>query len=399
MEKLTVLSLEQALSLSYATSRFVHLGWRVIRIEATPSGSRLPGDPNRYVGKQGERPDLHSYFVGPNVGKETISLNLKQKRGQEVLRRLITELPAHVFASNTMPKRYAELGIDYETLSAISPELIWVGLSAMGPNYPDTPGYDPAIQALTGYMDLTGDPKGPPTLCGVPFVDLKAGDEVFANVCLALAEKAHSGRGCRIDVSMAQAAASWLVTTIPLLDLGYGPEEVRRSGNEHREFVPVNVYATADGYIYIAIGNDVQWARLTSIEAFSGLASSARQTNEGRRRGRASIHEDMATVTRNFKTGELAKLLTAKGLVAAPIHTVPQVVQFPPVRETMLETQTPSGKRVRLPPPSVERAHLTSVGRRLPYAPTYGQNTDEVLREAVFSEEEIANLRESGMIA
>jgi itaconate CoA-transferase len=399
MEKLTVLSLEQALSLSYATSRFVHLGWRVIRIEATPSGSRLPGDPNRYVGKQGERPDLHSYFVGPNVGKETISLNLKQKRGQEVLRRLITELPAHVFASNTMPKRYAELGIDYETLSAISPELIWVGLSAMGPRYPDAPGYDPAIQALTSYMDLTGDPKGPPTLCGVPFVDLKAGDEVFANVCLALAEKAHSGRGCRIDVSMAQAAASWLVTTIPLLDLGYGPEEVRRSGNEHREFVPVNVYATADGYIYIAIGNDVQWARLTSIEAFSGLASSARQTNEGRRRGRASIHEDMATVTRNSKTGELAKLLTAKGLVAAPIHTVPQVVEFPPVRETMLETQTPSGKRVRLPPPSVERAHLTSVGRRLPYAPTYGQNTDEVLREADFSEEEIANLRESGMIA
>jgi itaconate CoA-transferase len=399
MEKLTVLSLEQALSLSYATSRFVHLGWRVIRIEATPSGSRLPGDPNRYVGKQGERPDLHSYFVGPNVGKETISLNLKQKRGQEVLRRLITELPAHVFASNTMPKRYAELGIDYETLSAISPELIWVGLSAMGPRYPDAPGYDPAIQALTSYMDLTGDPKGPPTLCGVPFVDLKAGDEVFANVCLALAEKAHSGRGCRIDVSMAQAAASWLVTTIPLLDLGYGPEEVRRSGNEHREFVPVNVYATADGYIYIAIGNDVQWARLTSIEAFSGLASSARQTNEGRRRGRASIHEDMATVTRNSKTGELAKLLTAKGLVAAPIHTVPQVIEFPPVRETMLETQTPSGKRVRLPPPSVERAHLTSVGRRLPYAPTYGQNTDEVLREADFSEEEIANLRESGMIA
>jgi crotonobetainyl-CoA:carnitine CoA-transferase CaiB-like acyl-CoA transferase len=399
MEKLTVLSLEQALSLSYATSRFVHLGWRVIRIEATPSGSRLPGDPNRYVGKQGERPDLHSYFVGPNVGKETISLNLKEKRGQEVLRRLITELPVHVFASNTLPKRYTELGIDYETLSTLSPELIWVGLSAMGPNYPDAPGYDPAIQALTGYMDLTGDPKGPPTLCGVPFVDLKAGDEVFANVCLALAEKAHCGRGCRIDVSMAQAAASWLVTTIPLLDLGYRPEEVRRSGNEHREFVPVNVYPTADGYIYIAIGNDAQWARLTSIEAFSDLASSARQTNEGRRRGRASIHGDMAAVTRNFKTGELAKLLTVKGLVAAPIHTVPQVIEFPPVRETMLETQTPSGKRVRLPPPSVERAHLASFGRRLPYAPTYGQNTDEVLREADFSDEEIADLRESGMIA
>jgi len=399
MEKLTVLSLEQALSLSYATSRFVHLGWRVIRIEATPSGGRLPGDPNRYVGKEGERPDLHSYFIGPNVGKQTISLNLKEKSGQEVLKRLIAELPADIFASNTMPKRYQELGIDYETLSAVNPGLIWVGLSAMGPDYPDTPGYDPAIQAVTGYMDLTGDPEGPPTLAGVPFVDLKAGDEVFANVCLALAEKTRTGKGTRIDISMAQAAASWLVTTIPLLDLGYGPREVRRSGNEHREFVPVNVYPTADGYIYMAIGNDVQWARLISLDAFLDLGLPSRETNEGRRRERASIHAEMASITRSFKTGELVKLLSAKGLVAAPIHTVPQVVEFPPIRDTLLETRTSSGKRVRLPPPSVEREHLTSVGRRLAYAPVYGQDTDQVLAEAGFSTEEVAHLRESGIVA
>jgi itaconate CoA-transferase len=399
MDKLTVLSLEQALSLSYATSRFVHLGWRVIRIEATPSGGRLPGDPNRYVGKEGERPDLHSYFIGPNVGKETISLNLKEKRGQEVLRRLVSELPAHVFASNTMPKRYRELGIDYETLSAVSPGLIWVGLSAMGPNYPDAPGYDPAIQAITGYMDLTGDPHGPPMLCGVPFVDLKAGDEVFANVCLALAEKAETGRGRRIDVSMAQAAASWLVTTIPLLDLGYGPDEVRRNGNEHREFVPVNVYPTADGYVYVAIGNDVQWGRLVSIEAFVNLASPVRKTNEGRRSERVSIHKDMGRVTRNFKTADLVKLLSAKGLVAAPIHTIPQVLDFPPIREALLETRTSGGKRVRLPPPSVEREYLALVGRRLAYAPSYGQDTNKVFEEAGFSGEEIGDLRKSGIVA
>lgn len=399
MDKLTVLSLEQALSLSYATQRFVHLGWRVIRIEATPSGNRLPGDPNRYVGKKGERDDLHSYFIGPNVGKETISLNLKEKRGQEVLRRLIADLPVDVFANNTMPKRYKELGIDYETLSAVNPGLIWVGLSAMGPDYPDAPGYDPAIQAITGYMDLTGDPEGPPMLCGVPFVDLKAGDEVFANVCLALAEKAHTGKGTRIDVSMAQAAASWLVTTIPLLDLGYEPHEVRRSGNEHREFVPVNVYPTSDGYIYLAIGNDVQWKRLTSIERFASLGSPIRDTNDGRRQERESIHKDIGAITPNFKTAELVELLGTKGLVAAPIHTVPQVMDFPPIRDTLLETRTSSGKRVRLPPPSVEREHLVSCQRRLPYAPTYGQDTDRVFEGAGFAKKEIAELRESGIIA
>ena len=406
MQKLTVLSLEQALSLSYATQRFVHLGWRVIRIEATPTGGRLPGDPNRYVGKapqdgsnEGGPSDLHSYFIGPNVGKESISLNLKDKRGRAVLRRLIDELPADIFASNTLPKRYGELGIDYETLNAVNPELIWVGLSAMGPDYPDAPGYDPAVQAITGYMDITGDPAGPPLLCGVPFVDLKAGDEVFANVCLALAEKAHTGKGRRIDVSMAQAAASWLITTIPLLDLGYEPHEVTRNANEHREFVPVNVYPTSDGYIYLAIGNDVQWARLTSIEAFASLISPARETNEGRRQQRESIHRDIGVITSRFTTSKLVTLLGSKGLVAAPIHTVPQVIEFPPIRDALLETQTPSGSRVRLPPPSVEREHLASVNRRLPYAPSYGQDTDKVFQEAGFSHAEIADLRESGIIA
>jgi itaconate CoA-transferase len=399
IERQTVLSLEQALSLSYATQRFVHLGWRVIRIEATPSGGRLPGDPNRYVGKEGERADQHSYFIGPNVGKECISLDLKEAKGQEVLHRLLRRLPADIFACNTLPRRYKELGIDYETLQSIKPDLIWAGLSAMGPDYPDAPGYDPALQAITGYMDLTGDPGGPPMLCGVPFVDLKAGDEVFANVCLALAKKTQTGGGTRIDVSMAQAAASWLVTTIPLLDLGYEAREVRRSGNEHREFVPVNVYPTADGYIYIAIGNDVQWSRLVSLDAFAGLAAASRQTNEGRRREREAIHRELGAITPNFETAALVQLLGAKGLVAAPIRTIPEVIDSSPIREVLLETSTDSGKRVRLPPPSVEREHLTAAHRRLPFAPRYGGHTDQVLRDAGFGADEIVALRESGTVA
>ncbi len=399
MDKLTILSLEQALSLSYGTQRFVHQGWRVIRIEATPAGSRLPGDPNRYVGKPGEHPDRHAYFIGPNAGKEAISLNLKEKRGQAVLKRLIAELPVDIFASNTLPRRYEELGIDYATLSSVRPELIWVGLSALGPQYPDAPGYDPAIQAMTGYMDLTGDVEGPPMLCGVPFADLKAGDEVFANVCLALAERAHTGRGHRIDISMAQAAMSWLVTALPLLDLGYEPDEVRRNGNEHREFVPVNVYPTADGYLYLAIGNDVQWARLVAMDAFRALASPIRETNAGRRQERAAIHKELGAITQARPTHELVEQLGAKGLVVAPIRTVAQAADFPAIRDALLEAQTALGKRVRLPPPSVESEHLTAAGRRLAPAPAYGQDTEKVLQEAGYSRSEIAGFRESGIVA
>ncbi len=399
MDKLTVLSLEQALSLSHATQRFAHLGWRVIRVEATPSGNRLPGDPNRYVGKPGEKPDLSAYFIGPNAGKESIALNLKTKEGRALLRRIIAQLPVDVFCCNTLPKRYAELGIDYETLSAANPALIWAGLSAMGPKYPDVPGYDPALQALTGYMDITGDPNGPPMLCGVPFVDLKAGDEVYAGVCLALAERAHTGRGSRIDVSMTQAAVSWLVTTIPLLDLGYTPDEVRRNGNEHREFVPVNVYPTSDGHVFLAVGNDVQWSRLVSIEAFAALAKPSRETNEGRRADRDKIHHEIGAVTGGYATDDIAGLLSAQGLVAAPINTIPQVIDLPQIRNTLLETQTPAGGKVRLPPPAVEQPHLRECERRLPFAPRYGQHTERVLEEAGLRREEIETLTSDGTVA
>jgi itaconate CoA-transferase len=189
VKRRTILSLEQALSMPSATLRFAQLGWRVIRIEATKADGGLPGDPNRYIGSRVADDDRRSYFIAPNVGKEAIALNLKHPRGQEILRRLITVLEVDVFCCNTLPSRYKALGIDYATLCAVKPDLIWAGISAMGPEYPDVPGYDPVIQAMCGYMEVTGDPAGSPTQMGVPVIDLKAGDEVYANVMLALLER------------------------------------------------------------------------------------------------------------------------------------------------------------------------------------------------------------------
>ena len=189
MKPRTVLSMEQALSMSYATSRFVQLGWRVIRLESTPSGSTLPGDPNRYIGDVVVDDDRRSYYIAPNVGKEAIALNLKEGRGRVLLKTIIDKLNVDIFCCNTLPSRYQSLGINYETLRSVKPDIIWAAISAMGPDYPNTPGYDPAIQAMVGFMELTGDPDGPPSLSGIPLIDLKACDEVYAHVCLALAEK------------------------------------------------------------------------------------------------------------------------------------------------------------------------------------------------------------------
>jgi crotonobetainyl-CoA:carnitine CoA-transferase CaiB-like acyl-CoA transferase len=396
MKRRTVLSMEQALSLPSATMRFAQLGWRVIRIESTPTGAGLPGDPNRYIGSRVADDDRRSYFVAPNVGKEAIALNLKDERGREVLQRLVRELDVDVFCCNTVPSRYRALGIDYETLSAVKPDLIWAGISAMGPAYPDAPGYDPVMQAMAGYMEVTGDPNGPPMLAGIPVIDLKAGDEVYANVMAALLERHETGRGTRIDVSMLQAAASWLITVLPLIDFGCQPNEITRAGNEHRKFIPTNVYPTSDGYVFLAIGSDVQWRRLTAIPKFAPVANEVRATNEGRHRERESIHRDMAAVTSRYPADEILADLRAATIPATRILDIRQVRELPQLRDKLTRTTMPDGRAIHMQPMAVDVAGART---ELPFPPGYGADTQRVLGEAGYSADEVQALRGAGVVA
>ncbi len=396
MKRRTILSMEQALSLPYATLRFAQLGWRVIRIESTPSGSGLPGDPNRYIGSRVADDDRRSYFIAPNVGKEAIALNLKDARGQEVLKRLIRTLDVDVFCCNTVPSRYNALGIDYATLAAVKPDLIWAGISAMGPQVPDAPGYDPVIQAMAGYMEVTGDPKGPPMLTGIPVIDLKAGDEVYANVMLALLDRHESGRGRQIHVSMLQAAASWLITVLPLIDFGCETSEITRAGNEHRKFIPTNVYPAKDGFIYMAIGSDVQWQRLTAIAKFACVANAVRTTNEGRHREREAIHREMAAATSGHTMEEILTDLRAATIPATRILDIRQVRELPQVREKLTRTVLPDARVVHLPPMAVD---VDDTEGDLAFAPKYGADTRRVLAEAGYLSADMDALAQSGVIA
>jgi itaconate CoA-transferase len=390
----TVLSLEQALSLPSATLRFAQLGWRVIRIEATSSDG-LPGDPNRYIGSRVADDDRRSYFIAPNVGKEAIALNLKHPRGQELLRRLIGALEVDVFCCNTLPSRYKSLGIDYPTLAAVKPDLIWAGISAMGPDYPDVPGYDPVIQAMCGYMEVTGDPAGSPTQMGLPVIDLKAGDEVFANVMLALLERNESGRGKAIHVSMLQAAASWLITVLPLIDFDCQPNEITRAGNEHRKFIPTNVYPAKDGFVYLAIGSDVQWQRLTAVSKFACVGNAVRNTNEGRHQERQAIHRDMAAVTCRHSVDELLADLRSATVPATRIFDIRQVRELPQLRERLTRTVMPNGKAVRMQPMAVD---VEAASLDLAFPPKHSADTRRVLAHAGYAQTEIDELAAQGIV-
>ena len=399
MKRRTVLSLEQALSLPSGTARFVQQGFRVIRIEATPHGPGSPGDPNRYVGPDVDVPDRRGYFFGPNAGKETIALKLRSERGRALLLDLVTRLPVDIFAVNTLPKRYEDLGISYERLSGVRPELIWIGISAYGPKHPEVPGYDPALQAELGYMDVTGEPAGPPLLSGVPMVDLKAGDEAFAQACLALAEQADSGIGKRIDISMAQTAASWLMTMIPLLDLGASVVPPGRSGNEHREFAPVNVYPCRDGFLYLAIGNDIQWQRLCGLDPFAGLTSPNRSTNAGRAADREALNGEISSITLTRDLNDLLPLLRKAGLVAAPVNPISKIPHHPAIAPHLLSTSLADGSALTLAPPPVDTPYLESNDRTLPSPPRYGQHTRALLAEIGIEEATIESLIADKVVA
>ncbi|MBW7837231.1 MAG: CoA transferase [Sphingomonadales bacterium] len=392
-----IVSMEQALSMTYATLRFVHLGWRVIKVEATPTGpGNLPGDPNRYIGQVVADEGRRSYFVGPNLGKESVALNLKMPQGQEALRRIIQHVNADVFCCNTLPAHYRSLGIDYDILRQAKPDLIWAGISAMGPEYPDVAGYDPAIQAMAGYMSVTGMADGPPTLSGIPLVDLKAGDEVFANVWMALAERAVSGKGRRIDVSMLQAAASWLITLLPLIDFGCEDWELARSGNEHRKFVPTNAYPTADGAILIAIGSDGLWRKFTSIEKFSSLARDAWATNQGRVADRAALHAGIGAITARYPTEVIIADMKTARIPHGPILGVRDVVKLNAIASRLTSTTTPSGKRIRNQPMAVD---YPGAAKEFDFPPRYGEHTRSILREVGYEDHEISALADDGVIA
>lgn len=396
----TILSLEQALTLPYATQRFAQLGWRVIRIESTGKpGQDRPGDPNRYIGEDTGVDDLHAYFVAPNVGKEAITINLKEKKGQELLKTIIKELDVDVFMCNTLPKRYEQFGMDYDTLKEVNPKLIWCGISAMGPEFPDRAGYDPALQAMLGYMHLTGDPEGDPMLCGLPLIDLKAGDEAFTQVLLAIMELGETGKGKRIDISMAQCATSWLITALPQVAFAEDDSKLfTRSGNEHRSFVPSNCYPSKNGYVYLAIGSDGQWEKLCSIEGFEHCKAPLRETNNGRKSEKEAVYQDIRKGLKGYTTEEFIDICLKNGLAVAPVYTPKQVGEQDFIDKLMVKTTLASNRKVKLFPAPMDTEYLKKNNNEMAAPPRLGEHNKSVLTEAGLTAEEITQLEEENLI-
>jgi crotonobetainyl-CoA:carnitine CoA-transferase CaiB-like acyl-CoA transferase len=377
----TVLSLEQATTLPFLTYRLACDGARVIRVE----NAERP-DPNRFVGSDVlHEPAMRSYFLPNNCGKEAITLNLGHPEGQALLRQLIVKLGVDVFACNQRPRSYARLGIEPGPLTAAKPDLIWLGITGFGPEH-DEAAYDPVLQARSGFMELTGEPNGPPLVFGLPMVDLGAAEHGYGEVMKALYRRATTGEGARIDVSMLRSAVSWMVAPVALSSLG---ERVTRKGNRHQFFAPVAVHRTRDGHVYLAIGNDQQWAALTALPAFSRLVRPEYTANAGRIGDVERLDRELAACFAGLSSDEAFESLRRAGVPVSRVNTLADVMVDPFVADKLVEITDPrSGLRIALPAPPV------GAPAALSFPPRLGEHNEKIYGEALgLGSEQLADLQ------
>jgi crotonobetainyl-CoA:carnitine CoA-transferase CaiB-like acyl-CoA transferase len=375
---LTILSIEQATTLPYMTLRLAQDGARVIRVEAPPRG-----DPNRWVGTavlsttpSDTEQGMNAYFLPNNLGKQSITLNLGSDAGRDLLHRLIRELPVDIFATNQRPLSYTKLGIDYETLSQIKPDLIWVGITGFGPNSNEA-AYDPILQARAGLMALTGETDGSPMVFGLPMVDLGAGEHAYGQVMKALYQRAVTGAGSRLDISMLQSAVSWMISPVMLWHSFNMPST--RHGNTHQFFAPVSVYPTSDGFIYLAVGNDRQWQAITELPGFAELARSKYAHNAGRIGAVRELNEEITAVTSQKTTTDIITQFNQIGVPISRVNELTDVCADPLIVNNLVYARDPrTGTEIAISPPPIIPDFLRAQQMTLSFPPRLGEHNESV---------------------
>jgi crotonobetainyl-CoA:carnitine CoA-transferase CaiB-like acyl-CoA transferase len=389
----TILSLEQATVLPFLTYRLSLEGTRVIRMEHP-----VYGDPNRRVGENRLNEDrMYTYFLAINCNKKAITLDLAAPEAQEIFKKLIIDLNVDIFATNQLPKNYKKLGIDYETISAIKSNIIWVGLTGFGPESNEA-AYDPILQARSGLMDITGDRNGPPYVLGVPLPDMGTSEHAYGLIMKALYKKAITGEGSKIDVSMFQSTVSWL--TVPITQTKSFNKKIKRRGNTHEFFAPVSVYKTKDGYVYIAVGNDIQWERMLKMSGFEALEKPEYARNEGRIKDVDNLNRVIEEATVRFSTDDLIDLFTNATIPISKVNTIEEVIEDPYIKDEILSsTDERSGTTIYLAPQPLTTDYVKSLNKKLPFPPRFGEHNEEIYcKKLGLSIEQLEQLSTRGIV-
>lgn len=390
---LTVVSLEQATVLPYLTYRMAQDGMDVIRLEHP-----VYGDPNRFIGENVlDEERMNSYFLCINAGKKALTLNLAEDEGQKIFLSLIKTLDVDIFATNQLPKNYQKLGVDYDRLKSIKPDIIWLGVTGFGPDSNEA-AYDPILQARSGLMELTGEADGDPQVAGIPLPDMGTSEHAYGLIMKALYRRQVTGEGSCINMAMFESSVSWL--TVPITLTASFKKNISRRGNTHEFFAPVSVYQTRDGFVYLAVGNDRQWKTMVCQEIFKSLDQPSYEKNAGRIKDVKNLNKAINAITRKYSSEELIDLFTAITVPISKIKPISDVIKDPLVASRLLHAQDPAtGTRITLAPPPNMTPFLKRSDRQLSFPPRFGEHNRQIYGQKLgYSEDDLARLKENGVI-
>lgn len=366
LDGIKVVDLSRVLGGPFCTQVLGDHGAHVIKVEP-PQGDETRGWGPPFLG------DAASYFLGVNRNKLGMSLDLGCEQGRAVLMRLLSQ--ADVLVENFKPGTLERWGIGYESLKSQFPRLVHCRVSGFGAQGPlgGLPGYDAVVQAMSGLMSVNGEKGGEPLRMGVPVVDIVTGMNAVIGILLALQERHRSGMGQFVETTLFDSGLSLMHPHVPNFHLS--GKISGRSGNAHPNICPYDAFRTAKGSVFLAVGNDGQFARLCENLGAPQLANDARfLKNSDRLTNAQALRVDLELLFGNHEAVEIASSLMAAGVPCGPVLDVAAALSHPHSRARGL-TVSIGQYRGTASPISLSRTPATY--SRPP--PHFGQDSAEVL--------------------
>ena len=403
LDHIRVLDLSRVLAGPWAGQTFADLGAEVIKIERPGRGddTRAWGPPF-LAGRDGAATSESAYFLCANRGKKSVTVDLADPEGQEIVRALAAR--SDVLLENYKVGGLAAYGLGYDRLRKANPGIVYCSITGFGQTgpYSGRAGYDFLIQAMGGLMSVTGGPDGSPgggpMKVGVALTDILTGLYATVAALAALAEREKSGRGQHVDLALLDVTVAAMANQAMNYLVGGAPPE--RLGNAHPNVVPYRAYRASDHHIVLAVGNDAQFARFCEAAGRPGLADDPRfATNSARVENREALEAALERIVAARPRAFWLEALERAGVPCGPIYDLAQVFEDPHVRarETRREIDHPLAGAVPTVASPIRLSETPPRHDRPP--PMLGQHTDEVLKELLGMEEErIARLRAAGAI-
>jgi len=391
-----VLDLSRVLAGPWSTQMLGDLGAEIVKVEKPGEGddTRKWGPP--WFGDKADR--RPAYYLAANRNKQSVTIDIAHPQGQALVRRLAEG--SDILVENFKLGGLAKFGLDYDSLKALNPRLIYCSITGFGQSGPDAakPGYDLMIQAMSGFMSITGNAEGPPRRMGVALVDVMTGLHATIAILAALHQRATTGEGQHIDIALFDVAVSALANqALNYLVSGIAPE---RTGNGHPNIVPYQPFETADGWLIVAVGNDGQFRRFVALIGRPELADDPRYvTNSERVAHRADLIAIIAAAMPARTTAEWAEALAAINVPCGPINTIEQAFAEPQAVHRGLAGRVADDAGIEAPVVASPLRLSASPPESGTAPPLLGEHTDVVLAEMLgLSPDEIGALRDGGVI-